>query len=74
MRLRHAEGFPGREQLGGLELELLHRDVVDMDASFGDDLPRARQPGGLPASRRTGGLRDRPASLWRRAADLVYAI
>src|ERR1700761_3523059 len=49
---KEPEGFPGREQLGGLELELLHRDSGH-EASFGDDLsPRARQPGGPPASPR----------------------
>src|SRR5580704_18905855 len=58
------EGLPGREQLGGLELELLHRDVSGHGASLGAIAPRARQPGGFTCS----------APLWRRATNLVYAI
>ena len=41
-----AEGFPAREQLGGLELELLHRDSGH-GASLGAIALRARQPGGF---------------------------
>ena len=67
-----AEGFPGREQLGVLELEVLHRHgrKSGHGASFGDDPPRPRaRPGLARVPGRTGGLRDRPAPLWRRTAD-----
>jgi hypothetical protein len=42
------EGFPAWEQLGVLELEVLHRhsSFGGHGVSFGDDLPRARPPGG----------------------------
>src|SRR4029077_20965861 len=33
------QGFPGREQLGGLELELLHRHVSGHGASLGRSPP-----------------------------------
>src|SRR5690348_1391451 len=48
LREVHPEGFPGREQLGGLELELLHRDGGH-GASLGRSPPRGPgSPGGLP--------------------------
>ena len=62
-RWQQHQGFPGREQLGGLELQLLHRDVSGHGASLGRSPPDQAARGFTC-----------PAPLWRRVTDLVYAI
>ena len=69
------EGFPAREQLGGLELEVLHRHSVSGHGVLLRGMICAGQVvQGLPVrSRPHGGIRDCPATRWRRATDLLYA-